>query len=66
MTAPFRWKKDRVDEELTHKMREAYAAVRDVAEQENIDIRIAAFVLGIRRVGRAATSRTYVSEEINF
>lgn len=62
----FRWKKDRVDEELTHKMRKAYAAVRDVAEQENIDMRIAAFVLGIRRVGRAATSRTYVSEEINF
>ncbi len=47
-------------------MREAYAAVRDVAEQENIDMRIAGFVLGIRRVGRAATSRTYVSEEINL
>jgi glutamate dehydrogenase (NAD(P)+) len=62
----FRWQKDRVDEELTHKMREAYAAVRDVAKQENIDMRIAAFVLGIRRVGRAATSRTYVSEEINL
>ena len=62
----FRWKKDRVDEELTHKMREAYAAVRDVAEKENIDMRIAAFVLGIRRVGKAATSRTYVPEEINL
>ncbi len=62
----FRWQKDRVDEELTHKMREAYAAVRDVAEQEDIDMRIAAFVLGIRRVGQAATSRAYVSEEINF
>ena len=62
----FRWKKDRVDEELTHKMREAYAAVRDVAEQEGIDMRIAAFVLGIRRVGKAATSRTYVPEEINL
>ena len=62
----FRWKKDRVDEELTHKMREAYAAVRDVAEKENIDMRIAAFVLGIRRVGQAATSRAYVPEEINF
>lgn len=62
----FRWKKDRVVEELTHKMREAYAAVRDVAEKENIDMRIAAFVLGIRRVGRAATSRAYVAEEINL
>jgi glutamate dehydrogenase (NAD(P)+) len=62
----FRWQKDRVDEELTHKMREAYTAVRDVAEQEDIDMRIAAFVLGIRRVGKAATSRTYVPEEINL
>lgn len=62
----FRWKKDRVVEELTNRMREAYAAVRDVAEKENIDMRIAAFVLGIRRVGRAATSRTYVAEEINL
>ena len=62
----FRWKKDRVVEELTNKMREAYAAVRDVAEKENIDMRIAAFVLGIRRVGRAAKSRTYVAEEINL
>ncbi len=62
----FRWKKDRVVEELTLKMREAYAAVRDVAEKENIDMRIAAFVLGIRRVGRAAISRTYVTEEINL
>jgi len=62
----FRWEKDRVDEELTHKMRKAYAAVRDVAEKENIDMRIAAFVLGIRRVGQAALSRTYVQEEINL
>ncbi len=62
----FRWQKDRVDEELTHKMREAYAAVRDVAEQEDIDMRIAAFVLGIKRVGKAATSRNYVQEEINL
>lgn len=62
----FRWEKDRVDEELTHKMRKAYAAVRDVAEKENIDMRIAAFVLGIRRVGQAALSRAYVPEEINL
>jgi glutamate dehydrogenase (NAD(P)+) len=62
----FRWEKDRVDEELTHKMRKAYAAVRDVAEKENIDMRIAAFVLGIRRVGKAGISRAYVSEEINL
>ena len=62
----FRWKKDRVDEELTHKMREAYAAVSAVAKKEQIDMRIAAFVLAIRRVGHAAISRTYVSEDISF
>lgn len=62
----FRWKKDRVDEELTHRMREAYAAVREVAEKEKIDMRIAAFVLGIRRVGHAAISRNYAPEKIEF
>ena len=62
----FRWQKDRVDKELTRKMREAYAAVRAVAEKEQVDMRIAAFVLAIRRVGKAATSRTYIAEEINF
>ena len=29
-------------------------------------MRIAAFVLGIRRVGKAATSRAYVAEEIDL
>ncbi len=60
----FRWQKDRVDEELTRKMRAAYAAVRAVAEEEKIDRRIAAFVLAIRRVGKAAIARAYVSEDI--
>jgi glutamate dehydrogenase (NAD(P)+) len=62
----FRWQKDRVDEELTRTMRKAYAAVRAVAEKEQIDMRIAAFVLGIRRVGQAAASRTYIPEDIRF
>ena len=62
----FRWQKDRVDEELTRKMREAYAAVRDVSEKQKIDMRIAAFVLGIQRVGKAAISRTYVAEKIDL
>jgi glutamate dehydrogenase (NAD(P)+) len=62
----FRWQKDRIDEELTRKMREAYAAVRAVSESEQIDMRIAAFVLAIRRVGQAAISRTYISEDLSF
>ena len=62
----FRWQKDRVDQELTDIMRKAYAAVRDVAEEHSIDMRTAAFVLAIRRVGEAAKARTYVQEEIRL
>ncbi len=60
----FRWQKARVDEELTHIMRNAYAAVRDVAQEKGLDMRTAAFVLAIRRVAAAAKSRRYVKEDI--
>lgn len=60
----FRWQKARVDEELHQVMRKAYTAVRDVAREKVIDMRIAAFVLAIRRVAEAARSRRYVKEEI--
>ena len=62
----FRWEKERVDQELTRMMRKAYTAVRRVSEQEDIDMRIAAFVLAVRRVGQAAKSRVYVKEKISF
>ncbi len=62
----FRWEKERVDGELTRIMRKAYHAVREVSEKEGIDMRIAAFVLAIRRVGLAAKSRVYVQEDISF
>jgi len=45
-------------------MRKAYTAVKDVAQEKGIDMRIAAFVLAIRRVAEAARSRRYVKEEI--
>ncbi len=45
-------------------MRDAYAAVSVIAKQENIDMRIAAFVLALRRVGKAATSRNFIAEKI--
>ena len=60
----FRWQKARVDEELHQVMRKAYTAVKDVAQEKGIDMRIAAFVLAIRRVAEAARSRRYVKEEI--
>ncbi len=62
----FRWDKERVDGELTRTKRKAYTAVREVSEKEGIDMRIAAFVLAIRRVGQAAKSRVYVKEDISF
>jgi glutamate dehydrogenase (NAD(P)+) len=62
----FRWEKERVDRELGLVMRKAYAAVREVAETEGVDLRTAAFVLAIRRVGQAATSRMYVKESIRL
>lgn len=61
----FRWELDRVRAELEKKMREAYAAVRDVAKQNQLDLRTAAFVLAIQRVGRAALSRRSLREEIS-
>ena len=62
----FRWQKDRVNRELTDTMRRAYAAVREVAGKHSIDLRTAAFVLAIRRVGEAAKARMYVKEEIRL
>ena len=47
-------------------MRRAYGSVRDLAQEKKIDLRTAAFTLGIRRVGRAAMSRATVREEIDF
>lgn len=62
----FSWQKDRVDKELTRMMRKAYAAVNKVAVEKSIDLRTAAFVLAIQRVGAAAKARTYVEEEIQL
>jgi glutamate dehydrogenase/leucine dehydrogenase len=47
-------------------MRRAYAAVRETAREKNLDLRTAAFVLGIRRVGEAALSRRHVKERIDL
>ncbi|MFC1665137.1 Glu/Leu/Phe/Val dehydrogenase [Pseudomonadota bacterium] len=62
----FRWSLERVNDELTTIMRAAYAEVRNIANEKKIDMRTAAFVLAIRRVGQAATSRTYTKEQISL
>jgi glutamate dehydrogenase (NAD(P)+) len=62
----FRWDLDRVRSELEKTMRKAYRDVREVAQQKQTDLRTAAFVLAIQRVGRAALSRRYLSKPIDL
>lgn len=62
----FSWELDRIRDELTSYMRKAYESVTAVSRQHQLDLRTAAFVLAIQRVGEAATSRTLVSEAIDL
>jgi glutamate dehydrogenase (NAD(P)+) len=62
----FRWDEERVNLELDKKMARAYRSVRETAEQHDVDLRTAAFLLAIRRVGRAALSRVHVEKELPF
>ena len=62
----FRWDLDRVTEELSKTMHRAYGAVRDVAKERKVDMRTAAFVLAITRVGKAATSRYHSIRGVKF
>ncbi len=62
----FKWDEERVNAELDWKMSHAYEAVREVAKEFDIDRRTAAFVLAIRRVGRAALARTHLRTELSF
>ncbi len=54
----FRWELDRITGELEKVMVRAYAAVRDVANEKSVDLRTAAFVLGVRRVGSRGPGAT--------
>jgi len=62
----FRWELDRVNAELEKTMRRAYQSVREVAKAKRTDLRTAAFVLAIQRVGRAALSRRGVRETVDL
>ena len=62
----YRWELERVIDELSKIMRRSYAAVRDVAREKKLDMRTAAFVLAIRRVGQAALARRHTRAEINL
>ena len=62
----FKWDEERVNAELDKKMSRAYRSVREVATEFDVDMRTAAFVLAIRRVGKAALARTYIKTELPF
>lgn len=62
----FRWDEDRVNAELDKKMAKAYSDVRAVADEFDIDMRTAAFVLAIRRVGEAAIGRIPIQTKLPF
>jgi glutamate dehydrogenase (NAD(P)+) len=62
----FRWDEERVNLELDKKMSKAYRSVREVATQHDIDMRTAAFVLAVRRVGKAALARVHIKTELPF
>ena len=62
----FRWDEERVNEELDKKMSRAYRSVREVASKHDIDMRTAAFVLAIRRVGKAALARVHIKTKPAF
>jgi glutamate dehydrogenase (NAD(P)+) len=62
----FAWELDRVTTELERRMVRAYKEVRAVAAEKHVDMRTAAFVLGIRRVGQAALSRRALRQPITL
>ena len=62
----YRWDLERVNDELAKVMRRAYASVSDVAKSRGVDLRTAAFVLAIQRVGRAAMARRHVRANPGF
>jgi glutamate dehydrogenase (NAD(P)+) len=51
------WKHDRVQDDLSRIMRQAFHTIRAAAEQHGVDMRIAAFLVAIQRVTRAAEMR---------
>jgi len=49
----FKWQRERVREELDRIMAESFDRVMQIAEEKKVSLRVAAYILGIGRVGRA-------------
>ncbi|RME54296.1 Glu/Leu/Phe/Val dehydrogenase [Candidatus Woesearchaeota archaeon] len=44
------WSKEKVDEELSKVMKESYNKVVEVSEQHNVSLRLAAYILAVKRI----------------
>jgi glutamate dehydrogenase/leucine dehydrogenase len=53
----YRWTHEKVNEELSHTITAAYAAVRDLAKRERTALRTAAYAIALRRVAEAERLR---------
>ena len=64
----YSWELDQVNRELARYMSKGYQSVMSIAKEKKVELRVAAYLLGIQRVGRAATSRRYLrkSEDLAF
>lgn len=56
----FQWKEDRFNVELGRKLRTAYRATADFADEHDCTLRQAAFAIGIDRVAQASRLRGYI------
>src|SRR5947207_2860964 len=56
----FKWREDRFNDELREVMVRAFDATASFAERNDVDMRRAAFAIGIERVARASRMRGYV------
>jgi len=56
----FRWELERINDELYRIMSKSYKDIVHTAKSRNINLRTAAFVLGIGRVAQATLARTHI------
>jgi len=62
----FKWDEEQVNKELDKKMSKAYRSVREIANNYEVDMRTAAYVLAIRRVGKAGLARRHIETKLPF
>ena len=51
------WSQEEVNERLSVKMVEAFNTIYDLAQDRNIDMRLAAYVIGVKRTAEATRFR---------